>query len=89
MSNNYSFTTSCDLDIKGFEENYLKPKEYRIRIAMNMKVKEIKTICNHEGGELQLNGCRYSIIGSPSYFKEGNERGIYVNVKQIISNNNE
>lgn len=84
MSNSFSFTTSCDMNIEGLKDVLLKPKEYRIRIAMNMKVKEIKAICNHEGGELQLNGYRYSIIGFPSYFKEGNERGIYVNVKQII-----
>lgn len=84
MSNGFSFTASCDVNMEGLKDVLLKPKEYKIRIAMNMKVKEIKALCNNEGGELQLNGCRYSIIGFPSYFKEGNERGIYVNVRQII-----
>lgn len=84
MSNSFSFTTSCDVNIEGLKDILSKPKEYKIRIAMNMKVKEIKALCNNEGGELQLNGCRYSIIGFPSYFKEGDERGIYVNVRQII-----
>lgn len=26
MSNDFSFTTSCDLDVKGFEESFLKSK---------------------------------------------------------------
>lgn len=32
---------------------------------------------------------RYKVLGFPTYFKEGNEQGIYVIVEQIISDNNE
>lgn len=79
----YTFTTSCDLDIKGVKELFNQPKRYKIRMVLNDTEDEIKELCNNKDAELVLGDSRFKILGFPTYFKEGEEQGIYVNVEQI------
>lgn len=81
---NFDFTTSCNLNIKGIEELFKMPKRYKMRMVLNDTEDLIKELCKNKDAELVLEGSRYKILGFPTYFKEGEEQGIYVNVEQII-----
>lgn len=80
----YTFTTSCDLEIKNVEELFNQPKRYKMRMVLNDTEDEIKELCKNKDAELVLGDSRFKILGFPTYFKEGKEQGIYVNVEQII-----
>lgn len=80
----YTFTASCDLDIKGVEELFKTPKRYKMRMVLNDTEKEIKELCKNKDAELVLDGNRFKVLDFPTYFKEGIEQGIYVNVEHII-----
>lgn len=81
--NEYTFTTSCDLDIKGVEELFNQPKRYKMRMALNDTEDKIKELCKNKDSELVLGESKFKILDFPTYFKEGKEQGIYVYVEQI------
>lgn len=81
--NEYTFTTSCDLDIKGVEELFNQPKRYKMRMVLNDTEDEIKELCKNKDAELVLGESKFKILDFPTYFKDGKEQGIYVYVEQI------
>lgn len=81
--NEYTFTTSCDLDIKGVEELFNQPKRYKMRIVLNDTEDEIQELCKNKDAELVLGESRFKILDFPTFFIEENEKGIYVDVEQI------
>lgn len=79
----YKFTASCELNMEGVEELFKTPKRYMMRMVLNNTKKEIKELCKNKDAEFVLEGNRFKVLDFPTYFKEGEEQGIYLNVEQI------